>query len=114
MCFFGDMAMNHPDSDKVSGRMLHHFNYIVLNNFSIDSFKIKTQVMVEMVMKNWSHSLTNYAQPIVNSLVEITRKVFKEFKPTPMKSHYTFNWRDMTKIIFSLQMIDSNSVKTQP
>lgn len=33
VCFFGDMATNHPETEHVSGRLLHHFNLIVLSDF---------------------------------------------------------------------------------
>jgi len=39
-----------------------------------------------------------FAPSIVKSTVDIYNKITKELLPTPKKSHYTFNLRDISKI----------------
>ena len=113
VCFFADMATNHPETELVSGRLLHHFNLIVLSDFDQDSFQLKVQTMTDMIMASWSQSVHSYSPKLVGALIDISKGVFRDFRPTPLKSHYTFNWRDLTKIIFSLQMVESNSIRGQ-
>lgn len=43
--------------------------------------------------------LDKFASYIVKSSVEIYFKITKELLPTPTKSHYTFNLRDLSKVI---------------
>jgi len=43
-------------------------------------------------------SLEKFAPPLVKTTVEIYSKITKELLPTPKKSHYTFNLRDISKI----------------
>jgi dynein heavy chain len=39
-------------------------------------------------------------------------RVLKHLRPTPMKAHYTFNWTDLSKILFTMQMVDFRSMNT--
>ncbi len=39
-----------------------------------------------------------FAPPIVKATVDVYNKLTKELLPTPKKSHYTFNLRDISKI----------------
>ena len=62
---------------------------------------------------DWPSAIQSNAKNIVNALMDISLRVFKHLKPTPMKAHYTFNWRDVQRILMSIQMIESNSLKKQ-
>jgi len=42
--------------------------------------------------------IEKFTVPIVKSTVDIYTKITKELLPTPKKSHYTFNLRDISKI----------------
>lgn len=49
----------------------------------------------------------------MSAVVDISLRVFGHLKPTPMKAHYTFTWRDVGKILSALQKIEANSLKKQ-
>jgi dynein heavy chain, axonemal len=44
-------------------------------------------------------TITIYADPITKSAVSIYQKTIQEFLPTPTKCHYTFNLRDLSKVV---------------
>ncbi len=48
---------------------------------------------------NPQSSLDIFADAIVRASVEIYDKTIKDFLPTPTKSHYTFNLRDLSKVV---------------
>ena len=87
-------------------------NLVVLQPFSIDSFKLKIQCMTEQVMGTWAGSLRSQCSRVVNSLLDISGRVIKHLRPTPMKAHYTFNWTDLSKILFTMQMVDFRAMNT--
>ena len=115
VCFFGDMASNHPATETVSGRALHHFNLVFLSGFTHESFRAKVQTMADVAMAPWPQNMLGrgYSQRLVSALVDLSGRVLEHLRPTPMKAHYTFNWNDLSKIIFSIQMVESSSMKSQ-
>lgn len=57
--------------------------------------------LTEKLVLNWPSAIQMYSTNIVDALVDISMRVFNHFKPTPMKVHYTFSWRDVLKIILA-------------
>ena len=54
---------------------------------------------------NPASGLDIFADPIVKGSVEIYSKVTADFLPTPTKSHYTFNLRDLSKVVQGILQI---------
>lgn len=62
--------------------------------------------------------LQDFAQPvmevgdrIVGASVEIYNKIALDLLPTPEKSHYVFNLRDLSKCVQGMLQADSSSVR---
>jgi len=53
-----------------------------------------------------SVSVTTINAPIVAATLEIFKTVSKELLPSPAKSHYTFNLRDLAKVIQGVMSVD--------
>jgi dynein heavy chain len=64
-----------------------------------------------MLVLDWPSAIQPYSANIVSAVVDISLRVFEHLKPTPMKAHYTFTWRDVGKILSALQKIEANSLK---
>jgi dynein heavy chain, axonemal len=47
---------------------------------------------------------------IIDSTIEIYNKIQEDLKPTPAKFHYTFNLRDVSKVIQGIMMSHPKSV----
>ena len=56
------------------------------------------QILKGFLGESNNKSNEKFAPPIVKSTVDIYNKITKELLPTPKKSHYTFNLRDISKI----------------
>lgn len=47
-----------------------------------------------------------FAENIIKASVDLYQKTMAEFLPTPSKSHYTFNLRDLSKVVQGMLMIE--------
>ena len=56
--------------------------------------------LIEWWMKkfNYQQNITKLAKPLVAATLEVYESAQRELLPTPTKSHYTFNLRDVSKV----------------
>jgi dynein heavy chain len=111
--FFACLASNAPETAQVSGRVLHQFNLISLDEPSVGTMTSMFRALTDMLVLDWPSAIQPYSANIVKAVVDVSLRVFGHLKPTPMKAHYTFTWRDVGKILLTLQKIESNSLKKQ-
>jgi dynein heavy chain len=86
----------------VSERLIRHFNMLCISEFSED-------VLKHIFNSILSQGFNDYSQPIIDSVVTLTRATLAIYRstvdllpPTPMKSHYTFNLRDLSSVFRGL------------
>ena len=60
----------------------------------------------------FNEQITHYADDIVSGTIEVYQKISEEMKPTPAKFHYTFNLRDVSKVVQGILMTKPISVQT--
>ena len=97
--------------NEVSPRLLRHFHMIWLTNLSIDSmFKIFTSILGGF-LSHHVPELKGLADPIVKGSVEIYTSIQKELLPTPLRSHYTFNLRDLSKVFQGVLMVKPKNLE---
>jgi dynein heavy chain len=97
-------AMNPPTGGKnsVSTRFLRHFNIIACNNFDEPTLeRIYTKTMQWHCKK---YNITGSpSSKVLTQLVGASVNIFlycqQSMKPTPSKSHYLFNLRDLSRVI---------------
>lgn len=49
-------------------------------------------------------------EKIVTATLNVYRRIGEDLRPTPVKSHYTFNLRDVSKVICGFCMIEKDSL----
>ena len=113
LSFFACMATNAPETMKVSTRVLHRFNLISLDDPNDALMNDRYTILSEIMVQTFPSSLQMYASNIAEVIVDVSRRVQLHLKPTPMKAHYTFNWRDLGKLLLSIGCIEGNSLKRQ-
>jgi dynein heavy chain len=84
--------------NEVSPRLLRHFSMIWLTNLSTGSMcRIFSSILKGFIQLNLPE-FESIAEPLVKSSVDIYIRIQKELLPTPLRSHYTFNLRDLSKV----------------
>ena len=58
-----------------------------------------------------SDEIKDYCSLIVNSTVEIYDQITTQLLPTPAKSHYTFNLRDLSKVFQGMLMMEVGKIE---
>jgi dynein heavy chain len=86
----------------VTPRLFRHFNMVWMNVLSPDSMKQIFKSILEGFIDQTDKSnkdLLNDVEELMTTAIELYRKIQKEKLPTPSKSHYTFNLRDLSKVV---------------
>lgn len=93
-------------------RFLCHFNCFSINTFSDDTMiRIFSNVLLNGFKRggHTSDVIMNVNQ-IVNATLNIYGIVSRELRPTPAKSHYIFNVRDIAKVCLGCSLLRKESV----
>ena len=86
--------------NAVTPRLFRHFNMIWIPSLSKKSMElIFSSILRGFLDLGGRSSLGMFADPVVRASVDIYEKTINDFLPTPTKSHYTFNLRDMSKVV---------------
>ena len=98
-------AMGPPGGGRnyITERYSRHFSTIYVTPYSNESLKfIFSSILDSLFMSKKSPSFAKTVVGLKDSLVSSTilmyEKVTAQFKPTPTKSHYTYNLRDVSKV----------------
>ena len=93
-------AMGPPGGGRspITPRLQRHYNYLTYTDLDSQSISM---IFVK-ILNRFFGSFENDVKSSIDKLVEATKYVYAgvqaKLKPTPNKSHYTFNLRDISKI----------------
>ena len=97
--------------NAVSPRLFRHFNMLWVPDLSPQSMKmIFSQILKGFLSQKEDGTLASLSDLIIKAAVEIYQSVRHDFLPTPAKSHYTFNLRDLSKVVQGMLMADLNDL----
>ena len=63
------------------------------------------------IFKEPNEKLAEHSTNLVNSCISVYTTICTQLLPTPVKSHYTFNLRDLSKTFQGILMADIKSVQ---
>ena len=99
-------AMGPPGGGRtfVTPRYLRHFNMVSITEFDDRTLKrIFTSILDwYMTKESLPESMSDLKQPLVAATIEVYKQVMGNLLPTPTKSHYTFNLRDISRVMQGL------------
>ena len=103
-------AMGPPGGGRnpITDRLTRHLFVLELLPYDTPSLKL----IFGTIMRHWMQPFTSHIQSMLSPLVDATVSAYttitKELLPTPAKSHYTFNLRDVAKVFAGIMQVDGD------
>lgn len=97
--FVASMGPPGGGRNPVTNRLLRHFNIVSFTEMSEASLtRIFSTILSAFFRKNFNEDVQSICEKLVMSTIEVYNHIRLELLPTPSKSHYTFNLRDLSKV----------------
>ena len=104
--FVASMGPPGGGRQDITPRFLRHFNSIGYIEMSDNSKSHIFGIILRSFLNQFEGGLESMSQPIVDASIDTFSCIVKELLPTPSKSHYTFNLRDLAKIFQGVLMFN--------
>lgn len=102
--FVASMGPPGGGRNPVTNRFLRHFNLLSFTEMSAVALTtIFTTMLSAFFKKSFNENIQALCDDLVHSTVDVYNNIKVELLPTPSKSHYTFNLRDLSKVTFMCQ-----------
>jgi len=84
--------------NPVTPRFFRHFNMLYVPPPSNVILKVIFASILDGHLKNFEFSIQSLSKAAVDASVDVYERLIAEMLPTPAKSHYTYNLRDLAKV----------------
>jgi dynein heavy chain, axonemal len=106
-------AMGPPGGGRtfITPRFQRHLSMISLADFEDDTLLRIFSSILHWFFTNFkfNENVTKVENKIVQATRDIYKTAMEKLLPTPLKSHYTFNLRDFSKVILGICMADAQT-----
>ncbi|XP_008252409.2 dynein axonemal heavy chain 6 [Oryctolagus cuniculus] len=99
--------------NPVTPRFIRHFSMLCLPMPSEHSLKQIFQAILNGFLNDFPPAVKQTASNIVEASVEIYNRMSVDLLPTPAKSHYVFNLRDLSKCIQGILQCDPGTIREE-
>ncbi|XP_059179969.1 dynein axonemal heavy chain 6 [Centropristis striata] len=97
--------------NPVTPRFIRHFSMLCLPTPSEHSLKQIFKAILSGFLTEFSQAVKDCATQIVDAAVEIYNRLSVDLLPTPAKSHYVFNLRDLSKCVQGILQCEPSQVR---
>nr|XP_019939373.1 PREDICTED: dynein heavy chain 6, axonemal [Paralichthys olivaceus] len=97
--------------NPVTPRFIRHFSILCLPTPSDHSLKQIFKAILNGFLTEFSKAVKDCAEQIVDAAVEIYNRLSVDLLPTPAKSHYVFNLRDLSKCVQGILQCEPSQVR---
>ncbi|XP_073386521.1 uncharacterized protein [Physcomitrium patens] len=101
-------AMGPPGGGRnpVTPRYMRHFNVLAILDFEDSTLSVVFTIIYEWWVRKsrLPHDVASMNAILVEASIDIYRTIQRELLPTPLKSHYLFNLRDLSKVFQGMCM----------
>ncbi|KAL7841172.1 hypothetical protein SRHO_G00248630 [Serrasalmus rhombeus] len=99
--------------NPVTPRFIRHFSMLCLPTPSEHSLKQIFKAILSGFLSDFPATVKQAAGSIVDAAVEIYHRMSVDLLPTPAKSHYVFNLRDLSKCVQGMLQCEPGTVQDQ-
>jgi len=101
--------------NELSARFPRHFNTIGYTAMQDESMQLIYATILGnfMRLQRFKDEVAELAKGVVAATIEIYNTILSDLRPTPAKSHYQFNLRDISKVFQGMLMVTSRQVKEE-
>jgi dynein heavy chain len=105
-------AMGPPGGGRnpVTNRLTRHFNLLSFVEMENSSLQRIFSTIMSAFLEKFSSEIAAKIDSLVSASIHIYNTIRSELLPTPAKSHYTFNLRDLAKVIQGVLAADIKTV----
>ncbi|XP_022090689.1 dynein heavy chain 6, axonemal-like isoform X2 [Acanthaster planci] len=99
--------------NPVTPRLMRHFSMLCVPTASDHSLKHIFMSIISGFLHDFPPAVKGTAEAIVGAAVEIYGRMSTDLLPTPAKSHYVFNLRDLSKCVQGVLQADPGVIRDQ-
>uniref|UniRef100_A0A8D9BAE7 Dynein heavy chain 6, axonemal n=1 Tax=Cacopsylla melanoneura TaxID=428564 RepID=A0A8D9BAE7_9HEMI len=99
--------------NPLTPRFVRHFALLSIPSPSEDTLKVIFKSILSGFLSVFSAPVQGVADAIINASVEVYTRVVGDLLPTPTRSHYVFNQRDLSKTVQGIMQANVNAINTQ-
>ncbi|XP_054751474.2 dynein axonemal heavy chain 6-like isoform X1 [Lytechinus pictus] len=99
--------------NPVTPRLMRHFSMMCVPTASDHSLKHIFKSIINGFLAEFPQAVKEQADAIVGAAVEIYGRMSTDLLPTPAKSHYVFNLRDLSKCVQGVLQADPGIIRDQ-
>ncbi|KAG7377648.1 hypothetical protein PHYPSEUDO_011184 [Phytophthora pseudosyringae] len=106
-------AMGPPGGGRtrITQRYVRYFNLINFVPFDNDSLRAIFTRITDWFLLSFPQAVKQLGGAVVSATIDIYNTISQALLPTPAKSHYTFNLRDLSKVFQGVAQASSDSIK---
>ena len=94
--------------NPLTPRYVRHHTVMVMPQPSAEAMRrIFSSIVGGHLALNGQAEIVSLTKPIIESTVDLYQTVLRDLKPIPAKAHYTFNLRDVSKVVQGLLMVQA-------
>jgi dynein heavy chain len=108
--FVASMGPPGGGRNPITPRFMRHFNVIGYSEMSDESKGLIFSTILDSFFVSFPEQVQKLTEPLVSATIDIYNSICKELLPTPAKSHYTFNLRDLAKVFQGVLMASDKVV----
>ncbi|XP_023013028.2 dynein heavy chain at 16F isoform X2 [Leptinotarsa decemlineata] len=99
--------------NPLTPRFVRHFGMLLIPPPNEFSLKAIFKAILKGFLFDFANEVRDLGEYMVNAAVEIYERIARDLLPTPTKSHYVFNLRDLSKCIQGITQADAGTMREE-